>query len=191
MFTAALDACVLVPSLLRDVLLEVAERGVYRAVWSDRILDEMCRAIRTLREDREDEPTTDAYLSRLTAQMAQAFPDALITGWEALEFTIELPDPDDRHVVAAAVVGRADLVVTDNLRDFPAGNLPAGLIAASADEFLLDALDLHPETILDALSTVASRTGRFGPTMTAREIAGRLQAVSAPCFGLEAIRLLP
>lgn len=94
MFTAALDACVLVPSLLRDVLLEVAERGVYRAVWSDRILDEMCRAIRTLREDREDEPTTDAYLSRLTAQMAQAFPDALITGWEALEFTIELPDPD-------------------------------------------------------------------------------------------------
>lgn len=190
MFTAALDACVLVPSLQRDVLLEAAERGVYRAVWSDRIIEEMCRAIRTLRRDRDDAPTIDAYISRLTGQMLSAFPDALVTGWEALEAAIELPDPDDRHVVAAAIVGRADLIVTDNSRDFPTTSLPAALDAQSADEFLLDALDLHPETICDALRTVASRTGRFAPPMTPHQIAERLQGSSAPRFGAEAMRRL-
>jgi predicted nucleic acid-binding protein len=62
---------------------------------------------------------TDAYLTRLFRQMETAFPDALVTGWEPLVATVQLPDPDDRHVVAAAWAGRADVIVTDNLADFP------------------------------------------------------------------------
>jgi hypothetical protein len=62
---------------------------------------------------------TDAYLTRLLRQMETAFPGALVTGWEPLVATVQLPDPDDRHVVAAAWAGRADVIVTDALADFP------------------------------------------------------------------------
>jgi hypothetical protein len=70
--------------------------------------------------------------------MEAAFPDALVTGWEALVPALELPDPDDRHVVAAGWAGRADVIVTDNLADFPPEALPAALSRQSLDDFLLD-----------------------------------------------------
>lgn len=129
MFSALLDACTLVPSLKRDVLLEVAERTVYRPLWSAEILDETGRAILRI-NDKLGKPTdvTTSYVRRLLAQMNRAFPDALVTGWEPLVSTIDLPDPNDRHVVAAAVIGRADVIVTENRKDFPAGNL--GPVAA-------------------------------------------------------------
>ena len=66
--------------------------------------------------------------------METAFPDALVTEWESLAETIQLPDPDDRHVVAAARAGRADVIVTDNLDDFPPATLPAPLTRQSLDE---------------------------------------------------------
>ena len=119
-FSAFLDACVLVPSRGRDVLLEVAVSGVYRPLWGSGVLDELARTLRKLRERREAaEDATDAYVGRLIQQMTQSFPDALVEGWERIEDSIELPDPDDRHVVAAAVIGRADVIVTDNTKDFP------------------------------------------------------------------------
>ena len=184
MFSAQLDTSVLVPSLVRDVLLEVAERGVYRPLWSSQILDELARAVRPLLAKRgHDDTTIETYLSRLVNQMETAFPDAQVDDWETLVPTIELPDPDDRHVVAAAVRGRADVIVTDNLKDFPEAALPNPLVVQSADAFLLDALDLYPEQVTDAVRRVASRTGRNGPPLTALDIADQLQTRGTPEFG--------
>jgi hypothetical protein len=110
-FSALLDTCVLVPSRARDVLLEVASTGAYRPLWSSEILAELDRTLRLLLGKREVSPEeTDVYLTRLFRQMETAFPDALVTGWESLAETVQLPDPDDRHVVAAARVGRADVI---------------------------------------------------------------------------------
>jgi hypothetical protein len=106
-FSALLDTCVLVPSRARDVLLEVASRGAYRPLWSSEILAELDRTLRLLQAKRGTAPEeTDAYLARLFWQMETAFPDALVTDWESLVETIQLPDLDDRHVVAAARAGR-------------------------------------------------------------------------------------
>ena len=184
MFSALLDTCVLVPSRARDVLLEIASTGVYRPLWSTEILDELDRTLRTLLGKRGTSPEeTDAYLTRLTQQMRTAFPDALVTDWEPLVPTIDLPDPDDRHVVAAARTGRADVIVTDNLADFPPGALPAPLTRQSLDDFLLDQLDLHSDQVVTAVRTVASRMGRSGPAMTVRDIATYICTHGAPAFG--------
>lgn len=101
--SAFLDTCVLVPSRGRDVLLEVAASGVYRPLWSSGVLDELARTLRTIGKRRDAAPDeTDAYVGRLVRQMTQSFPDALVEGWERVESSIELPDRNDRHVVAAA-----------------------------------------------------------------------------------------
>jgi predicted nucleic acid-binding protein len=183
-FSALLDTCVLVPSRTRDVLLEVASTGAYRPLWSSEILAELDRTVRMLLGKREvSQEETDAYLTRLLRQMEAAFPDALVTGWESLTSTVQLPDPDDRHVVAAARAGRADVIVTDNLADFPPAALAAPLIRQSLDDFLLDTLDLHPGPVISAVRAVAGRTGRSGPALTARDIAAYLQTRNAPAFG--------
>ena len=128
MFSALLDTCVLVPSRARDVLLEAASAGVYRPLWSSEILAELDRTLRLLQAERGmAAEETDAYLVRLFRQMETAFPDALVTDWESLLDTVQLPDPGDRHVVAAARAGRADVIVTDNIAAFPPGALPAPL----------------------------------------------------------------
>jgi predicted nucleic acid-binding protein len=191
MFSALLDTCVLVPSRARDVLLEVASRGAYRPLWSTEILAELDRTLRLLRGKRgASAEETDAYLTRLFRQMETTFPDALVTGWEPLVATIQLPDPDDRHVVAAAWAGRADVIVTDNLADFPPEALPAPLSRQSLDDFLLDTLDLQPGQIVSAVRAVARRTGRSAAAMTARDIAAYLQEHHAPAFGERLLREL-
>jgi predicted nucleic acid-binding protein len=184
MFSAPLDTCVLVPSRARDVLLETASTGAYRPLWSSEILGELDRTLRLLQSKRGMSPEESAaYLTRLSRQMETAFPDALVTGWEPLIETIRLPDPDDRHVVAAAWAGRADVIVTDNLSDFPADTLPEPLFRQSLDDFLLDTLDLYPAQVASAVKAVARRTGRSGPAMTAQDIAAYLQAHGTPAFG--------
>ena len=184
MFSALLDTCVLVPSRARDVLLEAASAGVYRPLWSSEILAELDRTLRLLQARRDVAPEeTEAYLVRLFRQMETSFPDALVTDWEPLLDAVQFPDPGDRHVVAAARAGRADVIVTDNAADFPPGALPTPLIRQSLDEFLLDSLDLYPGQVVSAVHAVAGRTGRSGPAMTARDIAAYLQARGAPAFG--------
>lgn len=86
-------------------------------------------------------------------------------------------------MVAAARAGRADVIVTDNLADFPPSALPTPLMRQSLDEFLLDSLDLYPAQVISAVYAVARRTGRSGPAMTARDIATYLQARGTPAFG--------
>lgn len=115
--------------------------------------------------------------------MRITFPDALVTEWEELVPTIYLPDPDDRHVVAAARAGRADVIVTDNLADFPPAALPASIARQSLDDFLLDLLDLHPGQVITSVRAIAGRTGKSGPRMTAAEIAAYLSTHGTPLFG--------
>lgn len=167
MFSAPPGTCVLVPSRARDVLLEIASTGACRPLWSPEILTELDRTLRLLQGKRGASPEeTDAYLTRLFRQMETTFPDALVTGREPLAATVQLPDPDDRHVVAAARAGRADVIVTDNLADFPPDALPEPLFRQSLDDFLLDSLDLYPAQVVAAVRAVARRTGRSGPAMT-------------------------
>jgi PIN domain len=156
-YTAVLDACVLVPIALADTLLRVAERGLYRPLWSDRILGEAQAAI------EEIHPGIAA--AERFASMREAFDDAFVAGWEELE--PGLPDEDDRHVLAAAVRGGAQCIITANAKDFPAAALePIGLEAVHPDDFLLDQVDLSPAT---SCRSSASRPPTPGGRRSPRE----------------------
>jgi predicted nucleic acid-binding protein len=190
-FSALLDTCVLVPSRARDVLLEIASTGAYRPLWSSQILAELDRTLRVLLSKRGVSPDeSDAYLTRLLGRMKTTFPDALVPEWEPLVEAIQLPDADDRHVVAAALAGRADVIVTDNLAGFPPASLAAPLTRQSLDDFLLDSLGLYPGQVMSALNSIASRTGKYGPAMTVDSIATYLQAHGTPAFGEQLLMLL-
>jgi hypothetical protein len=95
----------------RHALLRVAEKGLYRPLWTDRILSEDQAAL------EEIHPSID--VSKRFARVHEAFDDSLITGWEDLEGGLSLPDEDDRHMVAAAIKGGAQAIITANLADFP------------------------------------------------------------------------
>ncbi|RGE18869.1 putative toxin-antitoxin system toxin component, PIN family [Leucobacter sp. wl10] len=139
-FTAFLDACVLVPIAPCDTLLRLADSGAFRPLWSARVVDEALRALERIHPDVDQ----SRFLSRFRS-MDEAFEDAGVEGWESLEQAIDLPDPDDRHVVAAALRGRADAIITENTKDFPPTTLaPLGLEAIRLDDFLLDQYDLNP-----------------------------------------------
>lgn len=145
-FIALLDACVLYPAPLRDLLLRLAATDAFRVRWSEQINAEWFDALTGRR------PELAGPLRRTLENMEAAFPDALVTGHEALIDRLELPDPDDRHVLAAAIVGRVDVIVTCNLRDFPAATLaPFGVEVQHPDTFIRHALDLHQAVMLDAV----------------------------------------
>jgi len=176
-FSALLDACVLVPSALRDVLLEVGTTPAFRPLWSEKIETEMEQAILRLHTKRDrDQEESQGYVARLRRQMNKALPDAQVRDWESMMPLVpEMRDPDDRHVVAAALVGRADVIVTFNLKDFEDASLPGDLFSQSPDDFLLDLIGLFPGVVLNALDTIASRTGRKGPKWTVDDLLARLQ----------------
>lgn len=115
-----LDANVLYPARLRDLFIRLAIAGLYRAHWSDRILDECFRNIQLHRPE-----LTADRLDRTRNLMNTAIVDASVVGFEHLIERFELPDPDDRHVTAAAVASGATMIITSNLRDFPPHALEA------------------------------------------------------------------
>ena len=150
---AFLDASVLYPAPLRDLLLELAVSDFYRAKRSDAVHEEWIRA---LRRRRPDIPAT--RLERTRRLMDAHVRDALVSGFEKLVPAIRLPDPDDRHVVAAAIRGEADIVLTANLKDFPASALsPHGLAAEHLDVFLARLCRESPSRFLEALDGVRAR----------------------------------
>lgn len=128
MLTALLDTYVLWPSLQRDFLLSLAIEDVYRPLWSRAILDELeYEEARKLRDRGTGPATAEAGARHLIVQMGRAFHDAEAKGWEHLEGTFGLPDPDDEHVLAAAVTGGASVIVTHNTKDFPDRARPPGI----------------------------------------------------------------
>lgn len=169
-FTVVYDACVLYPAPLRDLLVRLAQTGVFRARWTEAILDEVFRNIVADRPDLSPE-----RLTRTRSLMGEAIRDVLVVGWEELVDGLSLPDSDDRHVLAAAVRGGAQAIVTFNLRDFPKGTLESfGVEAVHPDDFVLDLLDLAPGAVLRALTDQAA--GLRNPPVSVPEVLTALEA---------------
>jgi predicted nucleic acid-binding protein len=142
-YTALLDACVLYPAMLRDLLMRLALTDLYRAKWTADIHDEW---MRSLAADRPDIPR--ASIENIRDRMDSNVRDALIEHYDPLIATLALPDPADRHVLAAAIVGRADVIVTFNLKDFPDTALaPYGIEVQHPDPFLRHQFDLKPDLV--------------------------------------------
>jgi hypothetical protein len=126
--------------------MHLALTGLFRARWSAEVHEEWISSLLKKRPD-----LTREKLERTRLLMDKHAADALVTGYEDLIPGLQLPDPGDRHVVAAAIRGRAAVIVTMNLRDFPAGIIaPFGMDAQHPDEFILRLLDVAPETVVAA-----------------------------------------
>ena len=178
-YAAVLDACVLVPMGLCDCLLRLAESpALYRPLWSEDILQELAK---TLKEDFKRTPEEIAW--RLE-RMKLAFPEALVVfPRELLNAAVCLPDKNDRHVLAAAIMSRANAIVTQNTKHFPKECLDKfGVICQSADEFLVDQYHLAWPLVLDKLDDQAAAISQ-----TRRVVVANLrQAAPAFCKLLEA-----
>lgn len=132
-----LDANVLYPAALRSVLVYLATTGLFRARWSVTIHEEWIRSVLAKRPD-----LTRPQLEQVRDLMIKAIPDSMVFGAEFLVDHIELPDPNDRHVLAAALQGKAERIITFNLKDFPdAALLPYGCLAQHPDDFIVELLE--------------------------------------------------
>lgn len=156
--TALLDTSVLWLSLQRDFLLSLAVKGLYRPIWSQAVLDELIEAEVEKRIKRGAEPDQARVVAqRLADQMNWAFDDSCVHGWEPLVGSYRLPDPDDEHLVAAAVVGGAQVIVSDNIKDLPTDKLPDGLDVVTAAQFAHDTVSVAPAQALAALRQISAR----------------------------------
>lgn len=166
-FTAMLDANVLYPFLVRDVLLSLAEAGLYRPVWTAEINAEWSENLIAGKPERE------AAIKATIEAMNEAFPEAVTTGYEDLIPSLTLPDNDDRHVLAAAIRSGASVIVTENLKDFPPDILAKyDIETRSADEFVLNTFEFYPTDALHALKTM--RTRYKNPPATPAELIQRM-----------------
>jgi len=162
-YAALLDANVLYPAPMRDVLMQLAMTDIFKAKWSEDIHREWINAL------MRDQPHRDqTALERTRDLMDQATRDCLVTGYETLITSLHLPDPDDRHVLAAAIIGRCDVIVTQNLKDFPEDAVaPYGIKAQHPDDFLSNHLALAPGLFCSALRKVRARLQN--PPYTAKD----------------------
>jgi predicted nucleic acid-binding protein len=181
MYAALLDSCVLVPNALCDTLLRLAEARFYRPLWSDRTLEEVHAAVLRIHPD-----LGAARIDNRLRAMTTAFDDATVTTWEPVAAGLDLPDPDDRHVLAAAISGGAQALVTFNLKDFPDSAMSGTDVEARhPDEFLLDQLDLAPGVTLRILTEQASDMRK--PPADLSGLLNRLQRCGVPDFA-DAVR---
>lgn len=175
-FTALFDACVLYPAPLRDVLMQVALTDLFRAKWTDRIHDEWIRNVLA-----NNPNLTTEQLDRTRTLMNANVRGCLVTGYESLIEAVTLPDPEDRHVLAAAIRSGADVIVTFNLRDFPDDILqPLGLEAQHPDDFLSFQLDLAPGIVCTALKRIRARLKN--PPRTSADYLDTLEQQGLPQF---------
>ena len=170
---ALLDANVLYPFRKRDILLRFHDAGLFRARWTERILDEWTMNL------LKRKPHLGRSVRSQRRAIREHFAEALVTGYEPLIGTLELPDPDDRHVLAAAIRCGAQHIVTDNLADFPADVLAKyDIEAIGADGFLSRTFDLYPSEALGVLRTL--REAYSNPPFTPSEFVRDLKAKELP-----------
>lgn len=172
------DACVLYPSVSRDLLIELAmpHYGLFQAKWTERIESEWLGNLIKNRSDIEP-----AKLQRVAQLMRNAVPDCMVANYEKLEAGLTLPDPNDRHVLAAAIRCKAQAIITNNLKDFPADVLREfDIEAIHPDVFLINQFDLSDAKVLDAVKNIRARM--INPPCTAAEYLGRLAANGLTAF---------
>lgn len=173
-FTALYDACVLYPAPLRDLLMRLALTDLFRARWTAQIHDEWMRAVLRSRPDLNRE-----QLERTRALMDSHVRDCLVTGFEPLIEGLALPDPNDRHVLAAAIRTRAGVIVTFNLDDFPNDYLGQfGIAAQHPDEFITHLIDLSPGAVCAAVKR--QRESLQNPPKSVTELLDALSRQSLP-----------
>lgn len=150
--TVVYDANVLYPSMLRDLLIRVAGSGVFCARWTERILDEVFFNLQRNRLDLNPK-----NLFRTRRLMCLAVEDCLVTEYEELIDDLWLPDPNDRHVLAAAISCGAQSIITENIKDFPCSILDGfGIRRQSADEFLCELIASSPPIVQQSIEDAAA-----------------------------------
>ena len=184
-FTALIDACTLADTLKRNLLLTLAEAGFFRLRWSGPILDETEAAIDGILRKKGRADAADRA-KRARASMEAAFEDAMVTDFDIfLPAAAGLPDPGDAHVVAAAIKTQAAMIVTENLKDFPAAILATlDMEAKSADEFIADTIALDEGRAVAAIRRMRERFEK--PEMTAEALLLSMEATGL----VEAVNLL-
>ncbi|HDS3856734.1 TPA: PIN domain-containing protein [Legionella pneumophila] len=152
-FTVLYDACVLYPAPLRDLLMQLALTDLYRAKWTNRIHEEW---IRNVLKNRPD--ISRNILEKTRDLMNFHSLDSLVEQFEDIEASLQLPDANDNHVLAAAIVSNSDVILTFNLKDFPASELDKyGIEAQHPDDFLMHLTDLDFDLFCDALKETRGR----------------------------------
>ncbi len=152
-----IDACVLYPTVLREIVLGVAKAGAFTPLWSTRLLEEWRRAAG--RTGPADNEIAESEIALAKA----AFPDAMVEVSPETQSRLSLPDPDDTHVLAAAIDGGADELMTLNLRDFPTRILSQhGVVRRDPDGFLLELSQQSPDQVRAVVSEVLERAGAHG-----------------------------
>jgi predicted nucleic acid-binding protein len=175
-FTALVDANVLAGALKRNLILTLAEGEFFRLRWSRSILGETERAIAAILAAKLDPQASDKA-GQARAEMEKAFPEAIVLGFEHLLQGLVglLPDPGDDHVLAAAMQTQAAVIVTDNLKHFPAAILhPRNLDPRSSDEFIADTIALDHGRAVAALREMRQRFAK--PALTAAELLLTMEA---------------
>ncbi len=169
MIAAFLDANVLYSATLRSVLLELARSKAFRIFWSEDVHREWMQALK-----RQHPQIPASRIARMRELMEAYVADATITGYEPLIESLTLPDPNDRHVLAAAIQGGANVIVTANERDFPAGVLaPYKIAVITPDRLILRLLEADPNLVLVALE--ADRADLINPPLTREEYFAALE----------------
>ena len=174
-FGAVIDTCVLYPAHLRDTLLRLGERGLYRVLWSSDILEELERSL--LRNGR-----TQVSVDHLLNEMRGTFPDADVSGYQSLVSSMPC-HTKDRHVLAAAIRAKASAVITFNQRHFPPNTSDTEVEIIHPDDFLLDLLGLQPSMVIDELRQQA-QANRYTPT-TLNDLLDALTRAGVPLFAGE------
>lgn len=178
-FSVIYDANVLYGNTLRDLLIRLAMMGRFRARWTNGILDEMLRNLAANHPEIAEEK-----LLRLRRLINSTVRDCLVEDYEPLIEGLKLPDADDRHVLAAAIKAGAQVIVTSNLKDFPADHLAQwDITAKSPDDFVLDQIDLDGRVVWACVQQIAD--SRDNPPATVEDVldalekAGLVESVAA------------
>lgn len=167
---AVYDANILYPAPLRDLFIRLAQAGLVRARWTEAIHEEWVRNVL-----KDNVSLSPERLARTRTLMNEAVRDCLVTGYEGLIDSLTLPDPDDRHILAAAIHADAEVIVTFNLKDFPAAALASYNIEAQhPDEFLGSLFDAAPGPVCGAVKR--QREGLRNPPKTAEELLVTLES---------------
>lgn len=165
---ALLDACVLFPTILREILTDVAGAGLYAPLWSEHILSEWQHAAARLGPDQAAVSGAEVALLKLR------FPEAMVAAGDEAALGVSLPDPGDLHVLRAAMDAKAEAIVTMNLRDFPRRALaPFGLHAVHPDEFLTGLARQDCEPVRRAVDAALRRAQAAGGQFSEAEMLAR------------------